>query len=305
MFQIPAKLILSGEHSVVYGHPALAMPLFDLTTESTICESVSDGILFKFPILNYQKHFSAKELLNLKKQIDLNYAEFLYGNLPIEAVLDSNAELLIYAFVHFCEKFNCFESEHLEIYLDSNIPIGCGMGSSAALIICLLRSLADFFSLDLLLEDFWKTGCEIEKLQHGRTSGLDLNVVLHQKCILFEKGKFETRSLPTVSISTINTGKPECSTGACVMQVRKYFQSSSLGNDFSNVTRTLDDALWRNDLGLAREAIRENQRLLEYIGVVPEKVKVMIQKLNAEGKAAKVCGAGAICGDRAGVVLIV
>ncbi len=54
----------------------------------------------------------------------------------------------------------------------------------------------------------------------------------------------------------------------------------------------------------SKHSIRANHRLLQKIGVVPTKVANFIADIESSGGAAKICGAGAITGDNAGVVLL-
>ena len=53
-----------------------------------------------------------------------------------------------------------------------------------------------------------------------------------------------------------------------------------------------------------RESIRENHRLLVEIGVVPEQVSAFVREIEQAGGAAKICGAGSVVGDAAGVLLV-
>jgi hypothetical protein len=67
----------------------------------------------------------------------------------------------------------------------------------------------------------------------------------------------------------------------------------------------MEDALLKEDAVLLWNSVRENHRLLCEIGVVPTRVKKMIEAIEALGGAAKICGAGSVTGENAGVVWVV
>ncbi len=300
----PAKLILSGEHAVVYGKPALAMAI-DRYAESMVISSLSSAILFNCLNLKYAKSFTLHALDILKQRIQRQYYAFLEGRCNIRDVLKRPFELLQYTVMHLLQTWNIPLSEGLEIRASSEIPIGCGMGSSAALVMSTLYALSHFLKLDIDPSRFMLLGREAENLQHGYSSGVDLQIAMSGGCLRFLHGKSEKRELPNIPMSIVQTGSPATTTGECVQAVAKYFKNGTLGDDFAAVTDLFDQALQANDIQKIQECIRLNHRLLMGIGVVPAKVRAFINALEIEGAAAKVCGAGSIQGDAAGVVLIV
>jgi len=66
----------------------------------------------------------------------------------------------------------------------------------------------------------------------------------------------------------------------------------------------MEDALRKEDSALLWTSIRENHRLLSDIGVVPHRVQHLIAEIENVGGAAKICGAGSVSGDHAGVVWV-
>ena len=110
--------------------------------------------------------------------------------------------------------------------------------------------------------------------------------------------------MPQVPMMIVQTGTPMVTTGECVRAVEPYFQTGSMIDDFAAVTQAFDEALSLQAQQSMQACIRENHRLLVKIGVVPLKVQQLIQALEKSGAAAKICGAGSIAGDRAGVVLV-
>ena len=301
----PAKLILSGEHAVVYGKPAIAMAI-DCYAESTILSTLSPAILFNCLNLKYAKSFTQHTLYAIKQRIQEQYHAFLQGHCSIREVLRKPFELLQYTVTHLLETWNVSLSQQgLEIRASSDIPIGCGMGSSAALVMSTLYALAHFLKLDIDPIRFLSLGREAENLQHGYSSGLDLHLAMHGGCLRFEEGRTVKRNIGYIPMAIVQTGIPETTTGQCVSHVARYFKKTSIGEDFAAVTRSFDKALENDDVSAIQECIRSNHRLLVEIGVVPPKVQDFVKAIEKEGAAAKICGAGSIAGDKAGVVLVV
>jgi len=301
----PAKLIISGEHAVVYGQPALAMAIDRYTTTTTAWHDSAD-FSFKFIDLQYAKTHTLDALRSLHQQLRREYKSFLDGKTNIRDVLKRPFELLQYSVTNLLEYLNLQLPQGLAISVDSNIPIGCGMGSSAAAVISTVSALSNFLELDWQTADYLSFAQEIENLQHGKSSGLDLHLVTYGGCVYFQNGVRETRNIPNFPLFIVNTGQPEASTGECVAYVTQFFEKlPDLATVFGKVTAAIDDACAKNDFAAFQAGIRANHLLLSEIGVVPEKVANFIRAIEHAGGAAKICGAGSVRGETAGVVLVV
>ncbi|MBY0544016.1 MAG: mevalonate kinase [Gammaproteobacteria bacterium] len=299
----PGKLILSGEHAVVYGQPALAMAI-NRYAEAWVSEQ--QGHLISFDLLNlkYHKAMTMKALHKLKHRVQEGYNAFLQGEAKIRDVLKLPAELSKYAFTHLLEKVNHQLADGVKLSTHSTIPVGCGMGSSAAMILCVMHAVALQQGLSLSFETYLEHAKDAENIQHGRSSGLDLQVSLRGGCLRFQEGVSTKRPLPNIELFMVNTGKPENTTGECVSVVAKTLDHPALLADFAAVTQAMDEAIEKQELNAIQHCIRTNHQLLTHIGVVPSKVQQFISAIEAVGGAAKICGAGAISGDQAGIVLI-
>jgi mevalonate kinase len=301
----PAKLILSGEHSVVYGCPALGVAINRFAT-TTISWHPEAEILFDFLNLHYKSPITWDNLHNLKERIQEQYAKFLIGKCHIYDVLYRPFELLIYAFIHFVEKLNIEISTGVLLNTHSTIPIGCGMGSSAATIVSVLHAVANFFNLNMPHDAYVKLGREAENMQHGYSSGLDLYLSVHGGCALFQNGEASSRVLPKLPMCLVDTGKPKTSTGECIASAMKYFKKGQqLLNDFTAVTNAMDQALLQSDFSTLQKCVSTNHKLLQSIDVVPPKVQEFIDDLARLNMTAKICGAGASRGQSGGIVWVV
>lgn len=300
----PGKLILSGEHAVVYGHPALAMAV-DRYVSATACADAEDHISFNLTNLSYRHQLSIVTLEDMKERIKKNYQRFVNGDFKIRDVLQKPFELAQFVFGLFFEMLNIKLTQGISIHVESTIPMGCGMGSSAATVISIMHAIAKHLKIEMPPEQFLQLGKEAESMQHGYSSGLDLQMSLHGGCVYTHAGQMHARAIPTIKLYLVNTGTPLSTTGQCIESAADYFKTSTIGNDFAAVTIAFDKALAAQNISAIGNVIRANHQLLIKIGVVPTKVQNFIASIEKQNGAAKICGAGAVVGNNAGVVLVV
>jgi mevalonate kinase len=303
----PAKLILSGEHSVVYGMPAIAVAINDYI--SLKLTSVSNPkILFHSVNFNYSELLTLSDLKLLKLNIDKKYKLFKLDKLPIENVINNPLDLLEYSFIHFLETYGISINHGFEIEISSKIAIGCSMGSSSALITSILQALQFFFKININKTEFFTLAREIENLQHGYSSGIDIYLAIYGGCVKFDKGASCNnnieKNIKNIDMHIIQTGKPMTTTGQAVAHVTKIFKNSNIAEKFRNVTQMFEKSLKNHDLDMMHESIKYNHRLLIEIGVVPNKIQSFIKNLEKNNGSAKICGSGAINGDNAGAILL-
>lgn len=299
----PGKLILSGEHAVVHGAPALVTAV-DLEARTAVTPR-QPGIELVLPGWARSGTCSFAEARLRARHVEARFAEFLDGARPVEEVVPRAEDLLLYASMLELPE-EAAESNGLRVEVDSSLPAGCGMGSSAAVISTILLAVSDALGRRLDPVALFEQTLAVEKLQHGRPSGVDPYVVVHGGCHRFRAGEAEaTVPLAPSAFRLVNTGRPASTTGECVMQVSRQFGDSDIWGPFAETTLAMERALRDEDEAAFAEAVRANHRLLVRIGVVPEAVQRFVAEVEKRGGAAKVCGAGSVRGDRAGVVLVV
>lgn len=298
----PGKLILSGEHAVPYGAPALAMAINRYVTATVTKESLPQ-ILFDLSDLAHHSRFTYSALHDLKGRIKRKYHRFVRGDFSIREVLRKPFELAQFALSLFTDSLHDTLPHGIKIQLQSDIPIGCGLGSSAATILSVLHAIAHFLPQPMAQDNLFKLALEAENMQHGFSSGLDLRVALQGGCLYMDGENTQKRDIPDLPFYLVNTGTPLSTTGQCVERARRHFKSSHLTNEFRAVTQGMDAALKKRSWQAMQSAIRTNHRLLVSIGVVPYTVQQFIDKIEGAEGAAKICGAGAVSGSRAGAVL--
>jgi len=186
--------------------------------------------------------------------------------------------------------------------IDSDIPIGAGMGSSAALIAALLKLFGHFDNLEQLIQQV--RYCE--RLQHGRGSMIDAAAVCSGGLVRLHNERVESLPLVEEGLGAgwfwLFTGTPASSTGACVDEVRRHFGQSDIWSEFADVTEQMGAALLKG--GAVQELVKANHRLLGRIGVVPAPLQRFAERVEQRGGAAKICGAGSVSGDQGGLMLL-
>jgi hydroxymethylglutaryl-CoA reductase len=149
------KIILLGEHAVVYGRPALALPLPAAIT-ALVYDSPS-GTRLNIPAWSLAQD------------------------------LQQDAEEGAMALLQIIIKRLGLESKKLFIEVDARIPPAAGLGSSAALAVALIRALDNAFSLGMNDQAVNELAFECETLAHGTPSGIDNTVAVFGKTIVFQR----------------------------------------------------------------------------------------------------------------------
>ncbi len=301
----PGKIIISGEHSVVYGTPALAIAVnihahchVRGMTESSVRLCLGNGrCLAESPLAGLEA---------LRLTTDDRYQNYLAGAKQITDVLPGAGQLYLYAVAMLFSHYGRAHGGGIEIILTSDIPIGSGMGSSAATVAAVLMAVSAYYGVTLDKMALFQLVSQSERLQHGCNSTIDPMVTVHGGLIRIEQGQVEPLDkLPELNWYLVNSGAPEVSTGQCVTEVRRRFGTSTIWNEFHSVITGLEQALLCRDNAALKEYLFRNHQLLVDIGVVPATVQRFIDDLRSRYNAVgKVSGAGAVLGEKAGFLLV-
>lgn len=156
----PGKIILLGEHSVVYGQPALAVPV----TSVRVSVTVEPAERLTIEARDLAQTFTADE-------------REAYVNHPLFQMVRSVA-----AFFDRPEPNRCFS-------VTSTIPVASGLGSGAAVSAALGRATAAALGHILTDDQLNHLVYDIERIHHGTPSGIDNTVIVYQKPVYFIRGQ--------------------------------------------------------------------------------------------------------------------
>jgi mevalonate kinase len=131
----PGKIILTGEHAVVHGVPAIAMAV-KRHIHALLLEDDSGVLRWKDPFSGRVISYTHTQLQQRSELLALRYDSWQQGHLAINAILPTPADLLVYS---IAQALQGTDLPGGDLTWRSDLPIGAGMGSSAAFIAALLR----------------------------------------------------------------------------------------------------------------------------------------------------------------------
>ncbi|MDO5091645.1 MAG: GHMP kinase, partial [Cardiobacteriaceae bacterium] len=180
----PGKLILSGEHSVVYGAPALVMAVARYTTvrftplhETGVLKTVLQGF-------SQGAAYPLSGLARLKDKLDRRFEQFARGERPVQNILHRPDDLVIYTLATLLRQLPLpgRSNRHRlpvpgRLSTESELPLGAGMGSSAAAIAATLVLYEHLTDHPLSHEQRFEHIRFCERLQHGKGSAIDAAAV--------------------------------------------------------------------------------------------------------------------------------
>ena len=267
----PGKIILFGEHAVVYGRPALAVPVTQVHADVDVSDSSRGGIWIDASDVNIRAELNT-----------------LPSDHPIASVVHN------YLFFSRVSPF-----PNLEIKITSTIPVASGLGSGAAVTVALIRALASHLNYSMNDEEVNAFAYEIEKLYHGTPSGIDNNVITYAKPVYFVKGKsieiFKVGQPFTVVIADTGISAP---TKESVADVRKLWEADKTKweNVFDNIGEIVDQARTAIESGqweMLGDLMNQNNTLLQELTVSsPELDQLVNAARNAGALGAKLSGGG-------------
>lgn len=268
----PAKVILFGEHFVVKDKPAIVTAV-NLYAKTCITE------------LESEKHLLISKQLRLETDIDKD-------RVPEQLAQFKH----IYEIIN--DKYGI--TRGFKAFIDSDIPVSSGMGSSAATAVSFTHSLLRFLGVEFELEDINNIAYEAEKLVHGKPSGIDNTVSTYGGIIYYKRGYMEKLNVKwpqNLSLVVVDSGVKR-NTGKVVMDVLERYERHEeimkhiydAAEQLVNKARNLILSGRFYDLG---ELISINQGLLESIGVsIYETDKIIYAMIENGALGAKISGAG-------------
>lgn len=270
----PAKIILFGEHAVVYGRPAIAVPVNKLSAsvEITANPELNPGVV----------HLIAPDI-HLKSDL-----HDLSSDHPLRAAIQV---FMAYADIKVLPACT--------IKISSTIPVASGMGSGAAVTVALLRSLAGFLNAAIPEKILSELTFEVEKIYHGTPSGIDNTVITYNMPVYFVKGEApQTFGVAQPIHIVIGDTGIASSTAAAVGDVRKGWLTDpprfeSMFDAIGEISRAARRAIEDGHIQQLGELMNDNQAVLQDLGVSSPELNTLIDAARFAGAlGAKLSGSG-------------
>jgi len=200
-------------------------------------------------------------------------------------------------FYYLANKMIQNQNTGIKIIVESEIPLGVGLGSSSACCVAGAAAISRLFS-DTSKEKILELAIEAEKTIFQNTSGADCTVCTYGGIMEFSKenGYTKIKSEPNFHLVIANSNI-EHSTELVVNEVKSFKEKneegfSKLCDNETNLVEDVLELLKENNTKKLGEKITQNQKYLEAIGVSNEKIKEMIQIGIKSSFGAKITGAG-------------
>lgn len=307
----PGKLILMGEHAVVYGEPALVAAV-DLRAHARLETVPGDGVDIRLPDLEYRERLSTEEVKAYADRARERWECFAAApdaGTFSEVRGDDPAHLVKVALGEAMEYAGGVSGRGTRLEVESQIPVGRGFGSSAAVAVAVIASFLTLREGEARPGTVERLALEAERRQHGLPSGVDSATVVHGGLVWAEPrpGGQGLRTEPLDAdpgglspFQVYDTGPPAQETGEVVAAVRERVEREPdryrpVLIRMGEAVRDLRDALVGGEAGeRTGELVRRYEADLERLGVVPEPVSRIVRRVEAGGDAAKISGAGAL-----------
>jgi mevalonate kinase len=160
----PGKIILFGEHAVVYGRPAIAAPVRQVEARAMVLADPRGAA--------GQVHLQAPDI-HLEAELDQLPADH-----PLAVAIQLALQALEVPRLPACT-----------VRITSTIPVAAGLGSGAAVSVAILRAVSSFLGHPLSDDQVCALAYEVEKVHHGTPSGIDNSVITYARPVYFIRGQ--------------------------------------------------------------------------------------------------------------------
>jgi len=265
------KVILLGEHSVVYGRHAIACPI-PLTMRAVV-EDHDKGVELLIPRwgIEYQLAKPPEQRRSFEHASGLILDQLGLGN----------------------------RGMRIEVFPD--VPRGMGMGGSAALAVAIIRALDIHYQLGLTDEEVNDLAYQSEKVAHGEPSGIDNTVATYGRPLIFRKGTpplVEPLQIPESLSMVVGMTRTEGLTARTVLNVREARDRQpqlyeKIFDDIDALVLQSITAIQNGDLNTLGELMNVCQGLLNALQVSTPEIERLIGIARGAGAlGAKLTGGG-------------
>ncbi len=266
----PAKTILFGEHAVVYGQPAIAVPVSGLRAFASAEPNTKGGL------------------------------RILAADLDIPVIIDTEAvDHALALTARLVLKALHAAPPDAAITIRSDIPIASGLGSGAAVSTALARALCAALGQSLDEAALNALIYEVEKIHHGTPSGIDNTVIVYERPVYFVRGQpIETLSIGAPFTLLIGDTGKSASTRDAVAGVRALFDTDPAAiqpvlDEIGRLVAQARAAIERGDLAQVGGLMGRNHALLRLLTVSSPELDALVEAAETAGAlGAKLSGGG-------------
>lgn len=261
------KVILFGEHAVVYGAPAIAVPIHELAAEVRV-ESADEGIRIESELFSGDATAAPE---NLQPVVTAIRAALVYCTIPNAA---------------------------LRVQILSAIPHSRGLGSSAAVAAAIARAITDWAGIPLSTASLYDIVQQAERVAHGKPSGLDARAVAADGAIRFDFGAVSPVQMGSALSFVLADSGIAGSTAEAVGAVRSRRDKNpdrmeALLSHLAEIAEGAIEDLASGDRRAVGERMREAHEVLDAIGVSSSPLNALVDAANRAGAlGAKLTGGG-------------
>lgn len=297
----PGKCHLIGEHSVVFGEPAI---IAAVGLRTTITAEKSDDVRYFDNRFGHNNSFSlddvratTQETLDIWKKCaeQKNFSQ-LFANIKEDKYAGYKKSVIGLAL----DKLGI--EGGVSVTIDSNIPAGAGIGSSASLAVAGVQAIAAEYGLHPSLDEINDIAFSMEQIIHGTPSGGDNSACCFGRVIWFQKAQPKNIINPLAkevpykleNFVLVYTKPPVKNTGELIQIVRNLDESyrNQRIKELGRMTHQMLEALKKKDVKTIQALMNKTQKNLAELGVSIPEIDEIAAAVREIGGAAKLCGAG-------------
>ncbi|WP_421078129.1 mevalonate kinase [Methanothermococcus sp. Ax23] len=290
IIETPSKIILFGEHAVVDGYGAISMAV-NLKTRGEISRSSdSEKITINLKDLNRCIEVNIKDIPNINIYDYENDLKYVVCSLKNVANYLIEKNLL---------NFNDLGGSSLKSFklnIFSNIPVSCGLGSSASVIITVIKSFLHANDITLPDDEIAKIAYSVEKEVQGKASITDTATITYGTILKIKNNNIEPMNdsnlynlLKKCNFLIVHVEERKKKTAELVNEVANHPKKNEI---FKSIGEIVDKAELINSVEELGKLMVKNHELLKQLGVSTEKMDEVVEAGKKYGYGAKLSGAG-------------